>query len=58
MVDIEEHQEDLYSTFDDDDEYNDNYFDEVYEKNYWVLVLGFECIFSCLYIIIQMLFIR
>ena len=58
MVDIEEHQEDLYSTFDDDDEYNDNYFDEVYEKNYWVLVLGFEGIFSCLYIIIQMLFIR
>ena len=34
MVDIEEHQEDLYSTFDDDDEYNDNYFNEVYEKNY------------------------
>ena len=58
MVDIEEHQEDLYSTFDDDDEYNDNYFNEVYEKNYWVLVLGFEGIFSCLYIIIQMLFIR
>ena len=43
--------------FDDADEYDDDYFDEVYEKDNWELVLDFEGIF-CLDIIIQILFIR
>ena len=44
--------------FDDADEYDDDdYFDEVYGKDNWVLVLDFEGIF-CLDIIIQILFIR
>ena len=43
--------------FDDADEYDDDYFDEVYGKDNWELVLDFEGIF-CLDIIIQILFIR
>ena len=41
--------------FDDDDEYDDDYFDELYEKDDWVIALGFEGIF-CLYVMIQMFF--
>ena len=52
----EEHEEDIYPTF-DDDEYDDDYFDELYEKDDWVLALGFEGIFR-LYIIMEILFIR
>ena len=54
--DFEEHQEDIYPTFDDDGEYVNDYFDESYEKDDWVLDLGFEGIF-CIYVIIQILFI-
>ena len=54
---FEELQEDIYPTFDDDDEYDDDYSDELYEKDDWVLALDFEAIF-CLYVIIQILFIR
>ena len=43
--DFEEHQEDIYPTFDDDDEYDDDYFNELYTKDAWVLALGFEGIF-------------
>ena len=52
---FEEHQEDIYPVFDDDDEYDDDYFDELYEKDDWVIALGFEGIF-CLYVMIQMFF--
>ena len=31
--DFEEHQEDTYPMFDDDDAYDDDYFDELYEKD-------------------------
>ena len=31
--DFEEQQGDLCPTFDDDDEYDDDYFDEVYEED-------------------------
>ena len=55
--DFEEHQEDIYPTFDDDDEYNDDYLNELYEEDDWILALGFEGIFY-LYVIIQILFIR
>ena len=55
--DFEEHQEDIYPTFDDDDEYDDDYFNELYAKDDWVLALGFEGTF-CLKVIIQILFIR
>ena len=62
--DFEEHQEDKYPTFDDDDEYNDHYFElfHIIMKKMTisilrVLALGFEGIF-CLYVIIQILFIR
>ena len=54
---FEELREDIYPTFDDDDEYDDDNSDELYEKDDWVLALDFEAIF-CLYIIIQILFIR
>ena len=54
--DFDEYQEDIYPTFDDDDKYDDDYFDELYEKNYWILALGSDGIF-CLYVIIQLLFI-
>ena len=57
IYDFEEHQEDIYPTFDNDDECDDNYFNKLYEKDDWVLALGFEGIF-CLYLIIQILFIR
>ena len=43
--DFEEHQEEIYPTFDDDDEYDDDYFDQLYEKDDQVLALGFEGIF-------------
>ena len=52
----EEHEEDIYPMF-DDDEYDDDYFDELYENDDWVLALGFEGIFR-LYIIMEILFIR
>ena len=55
--DFEELQEDIYPTFDGDDEYDDDYFDELYEEDDWILALGFEDIF-CLYVIIQILFIQ
>ena len=55
--DFEEHQEDMYPMFDDDDAYDDDYFHELYEKDDWVLALSFEGI-CCLYVIIQILFIR
>ena len=54
---FEELREDIYPTFDDDDEYDDDYSDELYEKDDWVLALDFEAIF-CFYVIIQILFIR
>ena len=31
--DFEERQEDIYLTFDDDDQYDDNYFDELHDKD-------------------------
>ena len=31
--DFEELQEDIYPTFDGDDEYDDDYFDELYEED-------------------------
>ena len=43
--DFEEHQEEIYPTFDDDDEYDDDYFDQLSEKDDQVLALGFEGIF-------------
>ena len=55
--DFEELQEDIYPMFDGDDEYDDDYFDELYEEDDWILALGFEDIF-CLYVIIQILFIQ
>ena len=33
IYDFEEHQEDIYPTFDDDDEYDDDYFDELYKED-------------------------
>ena len=42
IEDFEEHQEDIYPTFDDDDEYDDEYFDQLYEKDDQVLALGFK----------------
>ena len=42
IEDFEEHQEDIYPTFDDDDEYDDDYFDQLYEKDDQVLALGFK----------------
>ena len=55
--DFEEHQEDIYPTFEKDDEYDDDYFAELYEEDDWILALGFDDIF-CLYVTIQILFIR
>ena len=49
---FEKHQEDIYLTFDDDDECEDDYFYGLYEIDNWVVVLSFEDMF-CLYIIIQ-----
>ena len=37
-------------------EYDNDYFNELYEKDEWVFALGFDGIFG-LYIIIQILFI-
>ena len=31
--DFEEHQEDIYPTFEKDDEYDDDYFAELYEED-------------------------
>ena len=55
--DFEKHQEDIYPTFNDDDQYDDNYFDELHDKDDWVLTLDFEAIFY-FYVIIRILFIR
>ena len=35
--DFEEHKKNIYPTFDNDDEYDDDYFDELYEKDDRVL---------------------
>ena len=32
--------------FDGNDEYDDDYFDKLYEKDDWVLALGFEGFFA------------
>ena len=42
MADFEEHREDINPKFDENDEYDDDYLDELHEKDDWVLVLGFE----------------
>ena len=57
MADFEEHREDINPKLDENDEYDDNYLDELHEKDDWVLVLGFEGNF-CSYIIIQIFFTR
>ena len=33
--DFEEHRDDIHPTFDDDDEYDDDYFDELHEEDDW-----------------------